>query len=354
VPPAPVDRRIESPGELLQLEPPFVWTVRRLFARLTDPGHLDRAADLTVRGKRRRADVAWFLFRREAELARLQAELAAGRYRPEGFELVTIRDPKPRLIARVPIADRVVQTALVDLMQSHFLRSLRPEAYACRPGFGTHRAVLRLLELVRRYPVTLHLDIRNYFPSIDRELLRNLVAMRIRDRQFLAVIERVLAASAGIYDRPEARAAAGLGEDWPPPSRGIAIGSYTSQMFAAHVYLSEFDHFVKRELGIPGYLRYVDDLFLFGHGRADLRAARRGVGDWLAAERGLRLKHPQARVLSCRGHLDGLGYRISRSGIQALPRAFGRLRRRIELELAGAPGPDLERSLAASAGVILF
>ena len=55
-------------------------TARRLFERLCDADHLDRAAEETVQGKRRRADVAWFLFRREAELSRLASELASGTY----------------------------------------------------------------------------------------------------------------------------------------------------------------------------------------------------------------------------------------------------------------------------------
>ncbi len=87
-------------------------TARHLFARLCDPDHLDRAAAATVRGKRRRCDVASFLFRREEELARLQADLEAGRYQPGRPDLVAIRDPKPRLISRVPIADRAVQRHL--------------------------------------------------------------------------------------------------------------------------------------------------------------------------------------------------------------------------------------------------
>lgn len=333
-------------------------TYRKLFPRLCDPEHLDSAAELTVRGKRRRRDVAWFLFRREAELSRLRATLVSGRYRPEGFELVTIRDPKPRLIARVPILERVLHTALVKVMEPVFLPGLLPEAYACRPGYGTHRAVLKLQELMRRHRFALHLDVRSYFPSIDLELLYGLLAAKIRDRRFLAVVESVLAAGRGLYDTPFARRRAALDPDWPPPGRGLPIGSYTSQLFAAHVYLSAFDHFVKRALRVPGYLRYVDDLFFFGDRRADMRRWRSEVGGWLQDERHLRLKHPQARILSCRGHLDALGYRIRRDGRQARERVLERLRRRVAAEVAGSSTcphrPEIERSVAASAGVVLF
>ncbi len=333
-----------------------MYTVRNLFDRLCDAAYLEEAAKTTARGKRRRPDVALFLFRLDEEIEHLRAALAAGTYRPRGFELVTIRDPKPRLIAQVPIADRVLHTALVELMEPVFLRGLRPEAYACRVGFGTHRAVLRLLELVRRHRYALHLDIRSYFPSVDLEILRALLARRIRDERFLAVVDRVLEAGREIYAWPGVRQRAGLADDWPPPGRGLPIGAYTSQLFAAHVYLAELDHFVKRQLKVPGYARYVDDLLLLADRRAQLRRARSEIADWLAAERGLRLKHPQARILSCHGHLDALGYRITRDGVEVRPRALKRLRRRVEATVLGRsrPGFDLDRSIASSAGVALF
>ncbi len=333
-------------------------TARNLFAGLCDPEQLERAALATVRGKRRRPEVASFLFRLEDELESLRAELEAGDYRPSRPDLMSIRDPKPRLIARVPIRDRVVQTALVQRMEPLFLASLRPEAFACRKGYGTHRAVLRLWELLRRHRFVLHLDVKSYFPSIDLEILRALLVRRIRDERFLTVVERVLAAGAGLYEPAAARRAAHLSPDWPPPGRGLPIGAYTSQLFAAHVYLAGFDHYVKRDLRVRGYLRYVDDLFFAAGRRAELRAVRASSVRWLLEERGLRLKHPEAPILSAFGHLDALGDRITREGIAALPRAFLHLRRRAA-EALGPKGRrarsvDFGRSLASSAGIVLF
>ncbi len=258
----------------------------------------------------------------------------------------------------MPIADRVVHTALVQLIEPVFFRSLMPEAFACRPGYGAHRAVLRLLEMMRRHRFALHLDVRSYFPSIDLDILRRLLEYRIRDDRFLEVIDRVLEAGAGMYDRPDVRRRAGIAGDWPPPGRGLPIGSYTSQLFAAQVYLARFDHFVKRDLKVPGLTRYVDDVFCFGDRRADLRSWRREIADWLFHERGLLLKHPQARVLSCRGHLDALGYRVTRDGLRALARPLRRLQRRAAAAVTRPEGRpetvDFGRSVASSAGVVLF
>ncbi len=332
-------------------------TFRGLFELLTDADHLERAATLALRGKRRRSDCAWFLFRREDELARLRSELLSGQWRPTGFERVYLRDPKPRIIARAPIADRVVHAALVKAMEPALTRSLRPECFACRPGLGTHRAVLRLLEYLRRHRYCVHLDVRAYFPSIDRDVVRALLARRIRDARFLAVIDRVLDSGADVYDDPEARTWAGLTETWPPPGRGLPIGAYTSQVLAAWLYLDALDHHVKRTLKVPGYLRYVDDLFLFGRTRGELRRWRAEIGAWLWHERGLKLKHPEARVLSCAGHLDALGQRITRAGIGPLPRALRRLARAAaaEVERRGrGRRPAFSQVLPARIGGVMF
>lgn len=210
---------------------------------------------------------------------------------------------------------------------------------------------------MRRHRFAVHLDVKSYFPSIDVDRLRGLLARKIRDVRFLAVVDQVLEAGRGIYDDPEQRRMAALEDGWPPTGRGLPIGSYVSQLFAAHVYLDGFDHFVKRQLKVPGYVRYVDDFFLFGDARGQLRRWRGQVREWLASERGLRLKHPRARILSCRGSLDALGYRLRREGPEALARPLRRLARRAAVQARPGRRPgrtDFVRSAASSVGVLLF
>ncbi|MEZ4437139.1 MAG: RNA-directed DNA polymerase [bacterium] len=223
-----------------------------------------------------------------------------------------------------------------------------------RPGFGQHRAVLRAQALMRRYGWVCHLDVRAFFPSVDLDVMRALIADRIADERVLGVIDLILADGARIYREPEVRAYAGLGDDWPPPGRGLPIGAATSQYLAVHVYLNGLDHHVKRALKVPGYLRYGDDLAIFGRGRAEVKAWRAAIGEWLWQARGLRLKHPEAPVLRTAGHLDWLGYRITRDGRAPHGRAQRRLLRRLRAELRGAGAVQIERSVASSAGVMLF
>lgn len=328
-----------------------------LFGRLIDTDHLERAALRTVRGKRNRPDVAWFLFDIQRQVRNLQSSLADGSWRPGRFRLLFLRDPKPRVIARASVVDRVLHTALALLLEPIVLRSASEADFACRPGFGQHRAVLQLLRGMRDHRFVLHLDIRSYFPSIDTAILRSQLAERVHDDAFFAVLDRVLASGTGLYDSPGARRHARLPPDWPPRSIGLPMGAVTSQLLAAHLYLQRFDHWCKRVLKVPTYVRYVDDMFLFAESRAQLLAWRTAVRDRLWSELRLRLKHEQAPVLSCRGSLDGLGMRIRRSGIEPMPRAWRRLRERLWRHLHGWETLDeaaLRCSLASTTGHLMF
>lgn len=334
-----------------------MWTLGRLFEPLVDRANLERAAELTVRGKRRRPDVAWFLIRRDTVLARIERELRAGCWMPAGFDLLFLRDPKPRVIARAPLEDRIVHAALVERIEPAFLSAATDDDFACRPGYGTHRARIRLLEALRAHRFFLHLDIQHYFPSIDLGLLRALLARRIRDRRFLDLVDRVLESGAGLYDGAAARRHARMSDAWPPRGGGLPIGARTSQLFAAHVLLAELDQRVRREWRVPAYVRYVDDLFLFADCRAELRRVRAAIGAWLWRERRLRLKVPEARVRAAEGHVDALGKRITRTGIEPFRSSWTGLRAAVARELfprGARRRPDIRRVIASAVGHYLY
>jgi hypothetical protein len=80
-----------------------------------------------------------------------------------------------------------------------------------------------------------------------------------------------------------------------------------------------------------------------------VRTWRTAVADWLHIERGLRLKHPEARVLSCAAHLDALGMRITRDVARPLPRSATRFRQQIRAADHGRRmKPKVLRSLVAT------
>lgn len=305
-------------------------------------------------GKRRRPAVARFEMRCEERLLTLSQAVLEGSYRHGPYRLLEIYDPKPRLIAVARVEDRVLHRSIYDRLAPRFNRSLIADTYACLPGRGSHRAVLRFLELQRRFGHLMHLDVERYFPSVDHELLLDLLAPRLRDRRVIDLLAAVLASGAELYRRPPVAGFYGFdrGELSERP-RGLPIGNLTSQWWG-NLYLDALDQFIKRVLGARGYLRYMDDLVCFADEPATLRAWRSEIRDWLWEKRCLRLNLRKGHVRPATLPHPYLGYRVTRQGIDVGPKALRRFRRKLG-ELATAGDPErLRRSLAAWRGAVGF
>ena len=256
-----------------------------MYAELHSWDNLLLAYRKAGQGKRGQPNVAAFEHRLEDNLLRLQAELAACTYRPGPYESFYIHEPKRRLISAAPFRDRVVHHALCNLIEPIFERTFIADSYANRVGKGTHRALGCAQKLSRRYPYFLQCDLRQYFPSIDHAILRDILARKISDQDVLGLIDRILESGAGVLSEAYEMVYF-IGDDLFAVNRprGLPIGNLTSQ-FWANVYLNPFDHFVKRELRCKGYVRYVDDVLLFAEDKATLWAWRAAIVERLARYR---------------------------------------------------------------------
>ncbi len=283
---------------------------RHLFERIVALDNLIAAGNAALRGKRSRMPGAAFLLDFEKEVFALHEELRVGSYRHGGYHYFTIFEPKQRVVAAAPFRDRVVHHAIVRVIEPIFERRFIEDSFACRAGKGTHAAMRRAAQFARRFPYALKCDVRKYFPSIDQGVLIGLLSRVIADQRLLDLIGQILDSH-----HDSAR------QEWPRGGdlfdvrivkRGLPIGNLTSQFFA-NVYLNPLDHFVKRELRIKGYVRYMDDFLLFGEDRGTLRRCGRKLKAKLAE---LRLEmHPDKyRLLSTACGVDFAGYVVFSNG----------------------------------------
>ncbi|MBN8454036.1 RNA-directed DNA polymerase [Accumulibacter sp.] len=302
------------------------------------------------RGKRRTANVAAFEIDCDRHLLALQRELLEGRYRPAPWRLHGIRDPKTRLIAAPAVRDRVVHHAVLHEIGPVFERRFIEQSFAAGRGRGPQRAALYFLAGQRRHAWRLHLDISAYFPSIAHDRLLTLLAGRVRDEDTLALLHSLIASGEQVYR--SRLAGQWLGERCPPPGRGLPLGSWFSQ-WCGNVFLDDLDHFIKRDLRIPVYLRYMDDLVLFADSKGQLLDARTVVGDWLCEQRGLSLNPKRLAVEPTWTPATFVGYRISRAGIAPGRKLRRNFRRR--LRVAGERGEEsLMRSIRSYRGLLVF
>ncbi|MBN1485060.1 MAG: group II intron reverse transcriptase domain-containing protein [Chloroflexia bacterium] len=287
-------------------------TYKHLYPQIHDFAKLYGAFRQARRGKRDRVAVASFEFDLERNLLNLQAELRDQSYQPGAYTNFYIFEPKRRLVSAAPFRDRVVHHALCQVIEPIWESRFIHTSFACRVGKGTHRALDQCQAWARqsgnRY--CFHGDIVKYFPSIDHQILRELLARRIADRPTMGLIDRILDSGVGIQSG-EVPPTYFPGDDlWAAlRPQGLPIGNLTSQ-FWANVYLHELDQFVKQQLRCPAYLRYMDDFLLFSDDKAELQDWKAAIRDFLAQRLRLVLHPKKSPVFPVKVGIDFCGFRI--------------------------------------------
>ena len=302
-------------------------TWKNLFPGVHNWQHLVRAWQRCRRRKRYCPDAAEFAFDWEPRLLTLQRELEAGLWTPGAYRHFYISEPKPRKISAAPFADRVVHHAVVNVLEPLYEQRFIFDSYACRRGRGTHRAIQRAQHFMRCFDWSLKTDIVRFFPSVDHELLMRRLARQIRDSRLLHLIGRIVDSGAGILSE-EMQYRPFPGDDLLSCLRptGLPIGNLTSQFFA-NVFLDPLDHFIREQLRAPGYVRYCDDLVLFGHSRQQMWDYRDAISQFLGELR-LRLHPNKTHVAPARKGVNFLGQHVGPHQKRLLSSAIKRFTRR--------------------------
>ncbi len=252
-------------------------TYKHLYPALTDFDALHAAWRRARRGKRYQSNIAAFERCLDDELLLLHRELSSESWHPGGFRSFTIHEPKRRCISAAPFRDRVVHHALIGALEPIYEHKFISDSYANRKRKGTHAALDRCTQFMRRYKYVLQCDVKQFFPSIDHAILKDILAKTIACMPTLRLCEKIIESGADVLTAEYEMC-------WFPGdnlfaaerSRGLPIGNQTSQ-FWANVYLNELDQFVKHTLHTRGYVRYVDDFLLFADDKATLHQWRRQI-----------------------------------------------------------------------------
>jgi len=186
---------VATEGVLREWTPPQknnMKTYKHLYAQVTAFENLYCAYRKARKGKRDQENIAGFEINLETNLLKLQGELEAFTYKPGPYRNFYITEPKSRLISAAPFRDRVVHHALCQVIEPIWESRFIFNSYACRVGKGTHVALNEANDWVRNYTYVFHGDIVKYFPSIDHQILYDLIAHRIRDKKVLWLVKMII------------------------------------------------------------------------------------------------------------------------------------------------------------------
>lgn len=251
------------------------------------------------KGKRSKKDVMLFEFNLEDNLFKLHWLLASNYYRHDKYQCFSICDPKPRIIHKASVRDRILHHAVFRILYPIFDSTFIGDSYSCRLNKGTHRAVARLEQFSERVSrhyrdncFILKCDIAKFFASIDHDILKKLIRRRISDSRSLDLIDKIIDSHSNEKFKNK---------------KGVPLGNLTSQLFA-NIYLNELDQFVKHRLKARFYLRYTDDFIIVHPDRNYLEKLISEISEFLKQDLKLDLHPKKVTIRKFRQGVDFLGY----------------------------------------------
>jgi RNA-directed DNA polymerase len=239
----------------------------------------------------------------EQTIQKLERELRAGQYQPQAVKRVWI--PKPGSQEKRPLGvptvrDRIVQGAVLQVIEPIFERAFAPQSYGFRPGKGCKDALRRVEELLRSgKDWVVDADLKSYFDTIPHERLMEGVGEKIADGKVLSLVEGML--QAGVMDSIEG---------WQATKQGSPQGAVISPLLS-NIYLNGLDWQMARK----GFemVRYADDFVVLCPSQEEAQKALEQIKQWVE-EHGLQLHPSKTRLVdaSQRGGFDFLGYHFER------------------------------------------
>lgn len=224
-------------------------------------------------------------------LRRLLEEVKSKQYKVSPYDIFTrFTGEKVREIYRLPMKDRIVQHALMNIIEPIFRETFIKDTYSSIKGKGVHNGLKVIKHIVKsgKYRYYLKTDIHKCYPSLDKEILKYKLSNKFHDDDLLWLLFAIVDSC----------------------DKGVPIGNYTSQYFN-NFYFSEIAHYLKEVLHLDT-IWYCDDLIIFSDSKEELHRVLEILKHKIA-QLNVRLKENyQIYNIEIRS-VDMLGYKVRAS-----------------------------------------
>lgn len=259
-------------------------TYKHLYEQFISEENFKLAWREAIKHKLRRSEVKNFT---EKDLIKLRNSVIDGSYTVSEYKEKMVYEPKKRIIYILPLKDRIVHHAVIQILKPIFLAKFDYHSYACVEGKGQQAAVKTAANYVRTSKYALKCDISKFFPSINHDIMFGMFQRIIKDNKFLEILHKIIYSIKGETNLP--------------------IGNYTSQWFG-NFYLTELDNFIRHNLKCSKYVRYCDDFILFSNDKVYLQDCKKRIEFFINLK--LKLKYSRKDVFNTKQGIDFCGYRI--------------------------------------------
>ena len=248
-------------------------------------------------GKRKKKDVQEFSMRLMENITALYEDIKIHTYHHGPYHQFRITDPKPRVIHKATVRDRLLHHAIYRILYPIYAKTFIPDSFSCQLNKGTHKAINRFRTYAyivsKNNTKTCHIlkcDIRKFFASINQAILMYILKRRITDSDTLWLIEQII--------KSHHSGTSGI---------GFPLGNLTSQLFC-NIYLNELDQFIKHTLKTPYYIRYADDFIILSQNKVWLEQQIPRIKNFLHKELKLILHPNKVFIKTIASGIDFLGW----------------------------------------------
>ena len=290
-------------------------TIRNEFDKKLTYENLLKAHKLSRKGKGYRKEIILFNLKQEEYIMWLYEKLKNGTYKHSGYTVFYVTEPKLRKIEKSIYLDRIVHRWVVDnFLETYFVPTFINTSYACLKGRGMHKACLDVQKAMQHLERTwkdyyiLKMDVRKYFQNIDKGILYKTLVKKIQDTKLLWLLKEIIYSNEGDI--------------------GLAIGNYTSQMFA-NIYLNEIDQYVKHVIHCKYYFRYLDDSICMFKTKEEAKEVLEKIKKFLWNKLKLEL-NKKTQIFKNKQGINFCGYKINPYRLKIRDRGKRKLKKKIK------------------------
>lgn len=265
--------------------------------------------------KNSRKDIILFNLKQEEYIKYLYEELKNGTYKHGPYTTFYVHEPKLRKIEKSRYIDRIVHRWLVDnILYDIYVPQFINNTYACIRGKGMHTAALDIQKTMKHCKIVwgdyyiIKMDIRKYFPSIQKDILFEIIKRKIKDKKALKILSDI------IYSTGD--------------KVGIPIGNYTSQIFA-NMYLNEADQYIKHILKVKYYFRYMDDSVIFVKTKEEAKEVLKNIQIFIYEKLKLEF-NSKTQIFKSKQGINFCGYKINEYRMKLRTKGKKKLKNKIK------------------------
>jgi group II intron reverse transcriptase/maturase len=251
-------------------------------------------------------------------LCQLHEELKSGTYKPEAVKrgYIEKEDGSKRRLGIPTMRDRVVQQALLNILQPIFDPDFHPSSYGYRPNRSAHHAIAKAERFTRHYGLehVVDMDLSKCFDTLSHNLILTAVNEKVSDGKVLTLISDFL--KSGIVEDGK----------FSPTETGSPQGGIISPLLT-NIYLNRFDQYMKGK-GIR-IVRYADDILIFARTKSEVGKYRAMATDYLEKDLLLVVNTDKTHLTNLQEGIPYLGIVLRDYGVSVSEKSIGKFKEKV-------------------------